>query len=230
MNAALLLLTLLAATDAPPMSAVYSRYPSGRPQLVVKATRSPDELLLLRYADVRGARPRVISRDELDDHPVEVSLEKIIDAKDVVVEILVHHGTSRIVDRVAGDRLVRIADDYGELLDFRGVPAIISGAYAGRNQCGVVTAAFISRWNGKRFVNDGHRYVAYLAPGAGAEDDEILLSAAKRYVLHLHGRGRVTLDDEPLEPGKPFRTEEDCHTIALRDAGAKTRAWLEELP
>ncbi len=228
----LLALALLAATAVPPTSVVYSRYRSGRPRLVVKATHNPDELLLLRYADAPRARPRTVAREELDSWPGGVRLEKVIDPKDVVVTMAARHGESAIVDRVLNDRLVRMADSFGEAIDLDGdsVPEIVSGWYAGRNQCGVHLSTSIQQWNGKRFVDDDRRYVAALAPGAGAEDGEVRLSASKRYAVRIFGPGRVTLDDEEIEPDKAFETEEDCHTIALRGGSARTRAFLEELP
>ncbi|HYU24844.1 MAG TPA: hypothetical protein VEO74_06550, partial [Thermoanaerobaculia bacterium] len=164
--------------------------------------------------------------------PGEVRLEKIIDPKDVIVTLSAHHGTYDVIDRIAGDRFVRITDSFGEAIDLDGdgVPEVLSASYAGRNQCGVYMFTSIQRWNGKRFVDDDRRYVASLSSGAGAEDGEVRLSASKRYAVRIFGRGRVTLDDEEIEPDKPFETEEDCHTIALRGGSARTRAFLEELP
>ncbi|HEV2719490.1 MAG TPA: hypothetical protein VG323_05695, partial [Thermoanaerobaculia bacterium] len=95
----LLLVVLLAAAPYPATSVVYARYHGGRPRLVVKATHEPDELLLLRYADAPRARPRVVAREELDSWPGEVRLEKIIDAKDIVVSLDARHGPYDIVDR-----------------------------------------------------------------------------------------------------------------------------------
>jgi hypothetical protein len=69
-----------------------------------------------------------------------------------------------------------------------------------------------------------------LSAGEGKDTDELLLSASKRYVVRIFGPGRVTLDERHVVPGKPFRTEEDCHAIALHDARARTRAFLEEQP
>jgi len=227
-----LLLVLLAATNALPMSAVYSRYASGRPRLVVKATRDPDALLLLRYADVRGAKPRVVARDDLDAPPFEVSLQKVIDAKDIVVEMLVRRPPARIVDRIVGNRFVRISDGFGEAIDLDGdgVPEVIFTGYNGQNECGVRLSVFLQRWNGKRFEDDDRRYVDLLSMRRGTDNDEIHLSATKRYAVRLFGPGRFMLDDEEIKPGRPFKTEEDCHSIELRGGTAKTRAFLEELP
>ena len=225
-------MALLAATAVPATSVVYSRYRSGRPRLVVKATHNPDELLLLRYADAPHAKPRAVAREELDSWPGEVRIEKVIDPKDVVVTLAANHGTVDIVDRIVNDRFVRISDGFGEAIDLDGdgVPEVLFASYAGRNQCGVYMFISLQRWNGRCFVEDGHRYATVLSPGLGTEDGEVRLSASKRYAVRLFGPGRVTLDDEELEPGKPFETEEDCHDIALHGGKARTRAFLEELP
>jgi hypothetical protein len=227
---ALLALLLLAASSDPATSVVYSRYQSGRPRLVVKATHDPDELLLLRYADAPHARGRVVARQELDSRPGEVLLEKVIDAKDVVVWCSARHGEYGIVNRIIGDRFVRITDSYGDAVDLDGdgVPEIIGAAYAGQNECGVASYVWLHRWNGKKFVDDGHKYVTALSNQTA--DDEVLLSEDDRYVVRLFGRGSVTLDGDPVAAGKPFQTDNGCHTIALHGATAKTRALLEELP
>ena len=142
---------------------------------MVKATHNPDELLLLRYADAPRARPRVVAREELDSWPGEVRVAKVIDPKDVVVSLSARHGTYNVVDRIVGDRFVRIADSFGEAIDLDGdgVPEVLSASYAGRNQCGVYGFISIQRWNGKRFIDDDRRYAAALAPGLGLEDDEV---------------------------------------------------------
>ncbi|HEV2720278.1 MAG TPA: hypothetical protein VG323_09700, partial [Thermoanaerobaculia bacterium] len=129
-------------------------------------------------------------------------------------------------------RFVRISDGFGEAIDLDGdgVPEVLFAAYAGRNPCGVQMFIELQRWNGKRFDEDGRHYVELLSIGRGNNDDEIRLSASKRYAVRLFGPGRVTLDDEEIAPDRPFTTEEDCHTIALHGGNAKTRALLEELP
>jgi hypothetical protein len=225
---ALAFATNLAAQD---MSAVYARYRSGRPRLVVKVTQDPDELLLLRYADVPNADPRVIDREEMDAKPLEVRVEKVIDAKDVVVWMAGRHDEPGIVDRVIDNRLVRIADDYGEAVDLDGdgVPEVIAIGFGGQNECGVYSYVDLQHWNGKRYVGDKRHYVTAFSAGVG-HDDEVLLSESKRYVVRLFGRGRVRFDGKTVTPGKPFETEEGCHTIALQNAGPKTRLFLEELP
>ena len=229
----LLALALLAATAASPTAVVYSRYGSGRPRLVVKATHNPDELLLLlRYADAPRARPRVIAREELDSRPNEVRLERVIDPKDVVVVFPTRHGEYAIVDRIVNNRFVRICDDYGEAIDLDGdgVPEVISTGFGGQNECGVYLYVGLQRWDGKHYVADERHYVTVLSAGFGRHDDEVLLSESKRYVVLLFDRGRVRFDGKTVAAGKPFETEDGCHTIALQNAGPKTRAFLEELP
>ncbi len=212
---------------------VYDRYPSGRPRRVVAAIGNFEEgnLMLFRFPDSGRGKPRVLDRQELDSGPTSVTLNHIIDPKDVVVTLAEGHGGAAIVERVVGDDLVQIADGFTEAIDLDGdgVPEIIATGYLGRNKCGFEIGTWLAHWNGKHFVNDGRRYVTVLLPGGGTEDDEILLFASKRYVVRLFGRGRVTLDGKRVQPGKPFKTEEDCHSIALHGGNSKTRAFLEEL-
>jgi len=212
--------------------AVYSHYPSGRPHLVVKATHDPDELLLLRYADAPHARPRVVAREELDSQPGHVRLEKVIDPKDVVVSLAVRHGEVDFVYRVMNNHLVLISDGFGEAIDLDGdgVPENIAAAYVRQGDCATELDVWIDHWNGKRFVHDGRHYVTVLGIYGGSTDDEPRLSAEKRYTVHLFGPGRVTFDGNPVAIGKPFRTTDGCHTIALGATSARTRAVLEELP
>jgi hypothetical protein len=228
----LLALLLLAASSNPATSVVYSRYKSGRPRLVVKAMHDPDELLLLRYADASHARVRVIARQELDSRPDEVTIERVIDAKDVVVELDSRHGGYKILNRIVNNRFVLISDGFGEAIDLDddGVPENLVAAYVRQGDCAAELSVRIDHWNGKRFVNDGHHYVAVLGIYGDSTDDEPRLSAEKRYTVHLFGPGRVTFDGNPAAIGKPFRTTDGCHTIALSATSARTRAVLEELP
>lgn len=229
---ALLVLALLAASSDPPLSVVYATYPSGRPRLVVTATRDPEELLLLRYADAPHARPRVVAREELGSQPGEVRLERVIDPKDVVVSLAARHGEDNFLYRVINDHLVLISDGFGEAIDLDGdgVPENLVAAYVRQSDCAAELSVWIDHWNGKRFVNDGRHYVAVLGIYGDSTDDEPRLSAEKRYTVHLFGPGRVTFDGNPAAIGKPFRTTDGCHTIALIATSARTRAVLEELP
>jgi len=229
---ALLILALLAATSSPPLSVVYARYKNGRPRLVVKATRDPDELLLLRYADARGTRRRVIDRQQLDSHPGEVRIERVIDAKDVVVSLDSRHGGYDVLNRIVNDRFVRISDGFGEAIDLDGdgVPENIAAAYDRQRDCAAEMSVWIEHWNGKQFVDDGHHYVTVLGRRGLQDEDEPHFSAEKHYAVRLFGLGRVTFDGKPVAAGKPFQTTDGCHTIVLSAASAKTRALLEELP
>jgi hypothetical protein len=224
----------LAGLESHMLAVVYDEYPSGRPRRVVATFGNSVQgtlLLVLFPNSVRG-KPRLLDRQELAAGPGDVRLEHLIDAKDVVVSMIVRHSTTSIVLRVIGDRLVQIADDFGEAIDLDGdgVPEIITQSYAGQNQCGVYLFVDLARWSGKRYVSDRRRYITALSRGEGMNSSEVLLSASKHYVVRIFGPGRVTLDDEDVEPGKPFTTEEDCHILALRDSGARTRAFLEERP
>jgi hypothetical protein len=224
----------LAGSDDRILATVFDKYPSGRPRRVAATFGDSVRgiLLLILLPDSTHGKLRVLDREAIDGGPGEVRLEKMIDAKDIVVSVSVRHGTRSIVDRVIADRLVRIADDFGEAIDLDGdgVPEILTPSYAGRNQCGVYLLVYLARWNGKRYVNNGRRYITVLSRGEGTDSDELLLSASKHYVVRVFGPGRVTLDDDYVEPGKPFKTDEGCHTVALHGSGAHTRALLEERP
>jgi hypothetical protein len=136
-----------------------------------------------------------------------------------------------MVYRIINNRLVLISDGFSEAIDLDGdgVPEVLGLFYAGQNECGVSSFISLQRWNGKRFVEDRqHRWVTVLS--ARDSEDQVQLSDSKRYAVRLFGPGRVTVDEKEIAPGKPFDTEEGCHTIALHGGSAKTRAFLEELP
>lgn len=213
---------------------VFDKYRSGRPRRVVAAFGNSDEgtMLLIRFPDSASGRPRILDRETLDGHPVGVSLERVIDAKDVVVTLPVRHGDNSIVYRVIADHFVQISEAFGEAIDLDGdgVREIIALSYGGQDQCGVKSFVYVARWNGNEYVGDDRQYLTMLSPGEGTDTDEVLLSASKHYVVRIFGPGRVTLDESEVVPGKPFRTEEDCHVIELHDGRARTRAFLEEAP
>src|ERR1051325_2299374 len=198
----------------PVHAAVLDRYKSGHPRRVVAAIGNSGEgkLMLFRFPDSRGGRPRALDEQTLGSGSGDVEVMPIIHPQDIVVTLSVRHGESAIVEHIAGDRLVKIADDFGEAIDLDGdgVPEILSAGYLGQNECGVERDAFLAHWNGKRFVDDGRRYVDVLGIHGASTDDE------------AHGK--------TLQPGTPFHTEESCYTIELRDGGGNTRAVLEELP
>jgi hypothetical protein len=154
-------LKTLAASGDRIIATVFDEYPNGRPRRAVATFGNSVEgiLRLILLPDSTRGKPRVLDREALDSGPGEVRLEKLIDAKDIVVTLSVRHGTRSIVDRVIADRLVRIADDFGEAIDLDGdgVPEIITSSYAGRNRCGVSLFVFLARWNGKRYATDRRR-------------------------------------------------------------------------
>ena len=212
----------------------YDHYASGRPRRVVVAVNlereSAGELLLVRLPDDDDGRARLLDRQAIDDRPVAIRFEKLVDRKDVVVDLFVRHPPRAIVDRVVGDRLIRISDDYTDDaadLDGDGIREIISSYYIGPNHCGGGDMSpSILRWNGRRYQNDGRHYVAFADERREYENK---LSASKHYVVHLYGRGKALLDNEVMTPGKVFRTTEACHVLAVK--GAKgTWAFLEERP
>lgn len=215
------------------ISVVYEKYPSGRPKLVVKIAHDPESVVLLRYADAAGANGKIVDRDNTGGRPADVQLKKLAGPKkDVVVILGGHHGDHGLVDRVAGEKLVRIADDFGDAADLDGdsVPEIITTTEVMSDEpCSPGESVTISHWNGTRFAPDGRRYVASLS-GDSAEMD-VAFSATKHYKLHLFGPGRVSVEgSRPLAPGYPFEFAAGCHTLSLRGGTTKTHAFLEELP
>jgi len=215
------------------VATVFDNYRSGRPRRVVAAFGDSEEaaLLLILLPDSARGKPRIVDREALDGRPGDILLERVIDAKDIIVSLPLRHGVRSIVDRVIANHLARIAEDFSEAVDLDGdgVPEIIASSYAGQSQCGTGLFVSLGRWNGKRYVNDRRRYLTVLSNGKGKDGDELLLSASKRYVVRIFGSGCVTFDEHDVVPGKPFRTEEDCHSIALHHGGARTRAFLEEV-
>jgi hypothetical protein len=208
---------------------VYDRYKSGRPRRVVGIVANDEdegEVRLLRLPDRDNGEARIVARDALEFAPVSVEFVRLIDARDVQVDLKTKHG-SAVVYRVRGDRLVGIVETNGPHivdLDGDGVPEIINAAYEGMSECGVRIFVELLRWNGSAYDDDGHRYVTFLH----GDDAQVELSASKRYVLRVYGgRAAVQLDGESLAPGKPFTTEEGCHDLVARGGGW---ALLEELP
>jgi hypothetical protein len=234
------MISLLAATAlAARLGAIdaieYDRYASGRPRRVVAAYDADEEsergeVRLLRLPDDDRGKPRVLDRDACEAKIASLEVVRLVDEQDIVVYLRVNH-VRAVVDRVRGDRIVRIADDYTSEwlvpdLDHDGVPEIISVGYIGRDQCGEENGIDVAWWNGTRYRLDKRRYRALATNDRGYE---MKLSASKHYVVHLYGRGKALLDDEPMTPGKVFSTEDDCHVFAVQ--GAKgTWAFLEERP
>ena len=212
----------------------YDRYASGRPRRVVVAVNLQEsgELILARLPDDDRGKARLLARQSIDFRPVALHFVKLIDPKDIVVEVFVNHPPHDVVARVTGNRLQIICDDYsGDApdLDHDGIPEIVTSGYIGPNHCGGGdNSNSILRWNGRRYRSDGRHYVAIARNHPGG-DYEQKLSAAKHYVAHLYGRGKALLDGEALTPGKVFTTEDDCHIFAVQ--GAKgIWAFLEERP
>jgi len=224
----------LAGSERRILAAVFDKYRSGRPRRVVAAIEDSAEwpLLLVLFPDSARGIPRILDRETLDSVPGEIRLERVIDAKDVVVSQRIRHGERANLYRVIANHFVQISNEFGEAIDLDGdgVREIIALSYDGKDQCGVKTFVYVAHWNGKQYVGEDRRYRTMLTAGKGEDTDELLLSASKHYVMRIFGPGRVTLDDDDVVPGKPFSTDDDCHAIALHDGSARTRAFLEEVP
>ena len=224
----------LAVSGSRILATVFDRYRSGRPRRVVAAFEDSEggTMLLILFPDSDRGKPGILDRETLDDRPRDVSLQTVIDAKDVVVSLPARHGQWSIVYRVISNHFVQITEEYGEAIDLDGdgVREVIALSYAGHDQCGVSSFVYVGRWNGKQYVGEDRHYLTMLSAGNGTDTDELRLSPSKQYVVRIFGPGRVTLDERDIVPGKPFSTNDDCHVIALHDASARTRAFLEERP
>lgn len=223
---ALLALALLAATYAPATSVVYSRYPNGKPRLVVKTKTDPDEVLLVRMPG-----NVILDRQPLDDRAVEVTLQRLIDPQDVVVEMFAPHTPGANLYRVRGNKLVFIglASVYWGLiaadLDHDGVPEIITTGCCHPTKCGVMIGSGVMRFNGKEYVDDEVDYINYTAASETTRTEEFAVEEEGPYVVHVyHDRGvtaRVTIDDEPVADGQRVELEKDCHALVIAPKGRK---------
>ena len=224
---ALLALALLASTIAPATSVVYSRYPNGKPRLVVKTKTDPDEVLLVRMPG-----NVVLDRQPLEERAVEVTLQRLLDPQDVVVEMFAPHTPGANLYRVRGNKLVFIGEPsvyWGLIaadLDHDGVPELISTGCCHHTQCGVMIPSSVMRFNGKEYVDDERDYINYTAASEKRRSAEFAVEEEDTYIVHVYrDRGisaaRVTIDDEPVVDGQRVELEKDCHTLLIEPKGRK---------
>jgi hypothetical protein len=206
---------------------VYDRYRSGKPRLVIRATQEPDEVLLVRMPG-----NHVLDRKPLDDRAVEITIQRILDPKDVVVEMTAPHTPGANIYRVRGNKLVFIGQPsvyWGLIvadLDHDGTPELISTGCCERTPCGVMIGAGIMRFDGKIYVDDGRPYAHYASADAAGGTHEFAIREEGPYVVHIYrDRGvasaRVTIDDEAVADGERVELEKDCHTMTLEVRGEK---------
>lgn len=238
-------------------AAVYSSYESGRPRLVVagidKGNFSDEgELFLVCLPDAASGRGVVLDRMSLDAGAMELSFIRLIDPKDIAVELHLKHPPSGVTVRVIEGKLDQIADALAMPqsvvdLDGDGIPEIIAGFEGGAGECGIRGRPRILRWNGSEYANDGKRYAAMIEARVGEPVEELGFDARsithdaappRPYVLRLFpqpgvDRVEVTVDDEPVAAGERVLLESDCHTMSARVSGrnaAVAFAFLEEQP
>jgi hypothetical protein len=239
----------------PDGAGVYSRYRSGRPRLVVVAryiTFSEGEILLVRLPDSDRGKGKIVDRFDPENGAYAVSFVRLVDPRDVVVELAQKHSRGGVVFRVRGENLVEIADAFADAsntpdLDGDGVPEIVWGGYSGTTRCGVQVAAGVLHWDGDWYGSDGRHYVAAQRAVVGDNVDhqyEFVIPDTpeqpprRHFIVHVYpGRGakgvRVLVDGESIKPGKVFELEEDCHTFEVNVTGAAgSIAWamLEARP
>lgn len=236
-------------------AAVYSSYKSGRPRLVVAGIDKGNfsdagELLLIRLPDAASGRGVVLDRMSLEAGAMELSFIRLVDPKDIAVELHLKHPPSGITVRVIDGKLDQIAAALAMPqnvadLDGDGIPEIIIGFEQGAGECGVRGSPLILRWNGSEYANDGKRYAAMIEARAGEPVEELEFDARsitheaappRPYVLRVFPqpgvkRVEVTVDDEPVAAGERVLLESDCHTMSARASGRKGAvffAFLEE--
>ncbi len=234
-------------------AAVYSRYASGRPRLVVAGTDlghfdTAGELLLIRLPDAKGGRGKVVDRLETEAGVMELAFVHLVDPKDIAATLHIVHPPQGITVHVAGQQLIQIVDSLPDQvvdLDGDGIPEIITGFPGGEGRCGARGNPIVLGWNGKAYDDEDKRYAAIAAAKAGqpaesAEFEAPVLGDGKphQYVVHVYrGRGvkeaHVRVDDEAVTPEMPFELESDCHTWTFElsgVAGAGGWALIEERP
>ncbi len=236
-------------------AAVYSSYKSGRPRLVVAGIDKgnltyPGELLLVRLPDAASGRGVVLDRMSLEAGAMELSFIRLLDPKDIAVELRLKHPPSGVTVRVIEGKLDQIADALAMPqnvadLDGDGVPEIIIGFEQGAGECGRRGRLGILRWNGSEYAFDGKSYAAMIEARVGEPVEELGFDARsithdpappQPSVLRLFSqagvdRVEVTVDGEPVAAGERVLLESDCHTMSARASGrsgAVVFAFLEE--
>jgi hypothetical protein len=204
---------------------------------------SDGEVLLLRYPDRAGAKGKVIDRYDPDGGVLDLTLMRLIEPNDVLVEAASNHQSHGRVLRVVHDELEEIAPEFGFTsdLDGDGIPEIIATGDSGHDECGNEVGHWVYRWNGHEYLSDKRQYVAGARGDHPSFEFRIpYLSAPpkpKHYVLHvyrLHGAksARVLIDGKEVAPERPIKLEDGCHTFEMKVTGRGAGAWalLEARP
>ena len=232
-RAALLLLTLpaFAADDAVPRRLVpivgddrlyaltYRTYASGRPRLVVAAVQRESvdhdefgEVLLIRFPDSPDGRPSVLDHLPIDWLPVQIELVRAIEPDDILVTCKAPHTPPGMLYRVAGQRLVKIAElgvYLGFLtpdLDGDGIPEIFSTGCCDGTVCGVGISIGVQKYDGTRYRSDGRNYIEYIPAQAG--------DAPFEKMLHL---------PRDPQPGKTRR----CRFVIVNEGAVAARVQFD---
>jgi hypothetical protein len=232
---------------------VYSKYPSGRPRLVVAGTdtghfETPGELLLIRFPDAREGRGKVIDRFACNAGVVELSFVHLVDPKDIAVELHLIRPPQGITIRIVREKLVQIMGRLpGQLadLDGDGIPEIITGIEGRSGSCGWRGHPVLMRWRARDYEEDDRDYVGVATATVGAkaecsrfETPMIPEHGGQRYVAHFY-RGRCASSPQILIDGvavpieTPVVLKDGCHTLTLEltgAVGAEGWAFIEERP
>jgi hypothetical protein len=225
-------------------AAVYDRYASGRPRLVVAGDAS--DLLLIRLPDSAEGQGKVLQRIEVEASVAEIEFMRIIDPRDVLVSEMAPHGGGSVY-RVLREQLVKISDNLPENEDWKidvdgdGIPELVWYGYSGHvDDCDAndVYASGITKWNGREYVSDGREYLGGFIVHTGITERQFKTQKGKHYFLRVYEHAgvrdlRVTIDDRPVKRGTEVRLRPDCHEMIVRMKGSANAAAyvsVEERP
>jgi hypothetical protein len=201
------------------LTLTYRTYRSGRPRLVVAAVEREEErgeVLLVRFPDARGGRPRVLHRLPFDSRPTELQLARATEPDDILLRGFGRRTPPVAVYRVAGQRLVKIAaaNAWGDLItaDLEGdaVPEIISVGCCQPALCGDGVLMNVQKYDGTRYRSIGRNFIDLIRAPAGSPpvDDALRLPAdspprkTRRCRFHIVNNGtasaRVQVDGTDL--------------------------------
>lgn len=219
-------------------SAVYDTYPSGRARLVVVGVAAhASEVLLVRFPDDDSGTPVTVDRDFVFDPPRAIRFERVIGARDAVVDMVTYAGKKfpdvRIY-RILGEQLVFIGDPhvYSGLitadLDHDGVPELITTALSDETLCGATVLTGICVFNGKEYFDDGRHYVSYTAGTAGRRaEGRFWVGGDAEHIVHIALDGgatsaRVAIDGAGVADGQHIALSGGrCHAVSVSVRGAK---------
>lgn len=242
------------------MTAVYDRHPNGSARTIVCVDEDMEggrgEMCVARLTP--SARVVAMQKLALPYPPERLELYDFHgDARD---EVLLHyHNLARNpvigVFRMRGERLHEIAEfsaywDFLDIdLDRDGTPELIETGCCDHRGCGV-TGIWIGvlRWNGRRYVHRGEKFVDAFVGVPGTVEREVALQQGGRFVMHVVNGDRdippvrsATIRDNgntllTIGPGTrvtkiPITLGDECHVFQIEAEGppwSEVRFYLGE--